>query len=60
MEMILPPCARILRIVPDMELCITTDFCTALRLPPTWRREVQLIVRAAAFPTLFLSSIVGD
>ena len=45
--------------VPDMELCITTDFCTALRLPPTWRREVQLIVRAAAF-TLFLSSIVGD
>ena len=59
-ERIWPPCERIDFIVADIDVWVTTDFCTARRLAPTWRRDVQLMVNELALPTPLRSWASGE
>ena len=59
-ESIWPPCERIDLIVADIDVWVTTDFCTARRLAPTWRRDVQLMVNDLALPTPLRSWASGE
>ena len=44
----------------DIDVWVTTDFCTARRLAPTWRRDVQLMVNDLALPTPLRSWASGE